>query len=251
MILYFSATGNTRFIAKELGRILEDKVEDICPRIRQHDSEVIYSEKPFIFCAPTYVCEAPKFFYDFLRRTEFTGSRDVYFISTNGGYSGISGSIAGQIIRKKHMHYRGCAEFKMPANYIANKSHKDSEPSEIEERIDQARQKIVTTAGAIKTGQRLQTRHIWATEYLIDYLLNPMLSRIGHRVKGFHVKDNCVSCGICEKKCPLRIISLNEGKPSWSGKTCAHCMDCIQNCPVEAIEYKDITQGRKRYRLNA
>ena len=27
-------------------------------------------------------------------------------------------------------------------------------------------------------------------------------------------------------------------------------MACIQNCPVEAIEYKDITKGRKRYRLD-
>jgi ferredoxin len=27
-------------------------------------------------------------------------------------------------------------------------------------------------------------------------------------------------------------------------------MACIQNCPAEAIEYKDITKGRKRYRLD-
>jgi ferredoxin len=28
---------------------------------------------------------------------------------------------------------------------------------------------------------------------------------------------------------------------------CAHCMSCIQNCPVEAIDYGDITPPKKRY----
>ena len=66
-------------------------------------------------------------------------------------------------------------------------------------------------------------------------------------VKDFHVKDNCISCGKCERLCPLQVISMDNGKPVWKGKTCAHCMSCIQNCPAAAIEYGKKTKGKKHY----
>ena len=40
---------------------------------------------------------------------------------------------------------------------------------------------------------------------------------------------------------------MQDGKPVWKDKRCAHCMSCIQNCPKDAIEYKDTTVGKKRY----
>lgn len=104
-------------------------------------------------------------------------------------------------------------------------------------------------ADIIKSGESLRYRHIWLLEKLVDYPSSPVLSRIGHRVRGFYADSRCISCGLCEKKCPLNVITMHDGRPQWNGKICAHCMACIQNCPVEAIEYKDITKGRKRYRL--
>ena len=246
MILYFSATGNTEFVATELAKCLDDEALDLCDRIKQHNYETIRSDKPFVFCAPTYVCEAPAFFYDFLRKVDLEGSRDVYMVSTSGGYSGISGNIAKTIVRKKHMNYKGCAEFKLPPNYIANKSHKLPPKEEIEKRITDTYNRIKPVADIIGSGRRLRSRHVWVLEKLIDYPSSPVLSRIGHRVSGFHVTDSCISCGLCEKRCPLNIITMHDERPEWKGRTCAHCMAC----PVEAIEYKDITNGRKRYRLD-
>ena len=85
MILYFSATGNTRFVAEELAKCLDDEALELCSRIKHHDYGTIRSEKPFVFCAPTYVCEAPAFFYDFLRKVDLEGSSDVYMVSRSGG----------------------------------------------------------------------------------------------------------------------------------------------------------------------
>lgn len=249
MILYFSATGNTRYIAEELARLLGDEVLDLCPRIKAQNYETIYSEKPFVLCAPTYVCAPPAFFIRYIEAIELSGNPDVYFVSTSGGYSGISGAVMGRIIRKKGLHYMGWAEFKMPPNYIANKPHHLPEESVIRERIDQASQEAATVAEAIRARQTLKARHIWLLEHLIEAPLHPVLSRMGHRVDGFLASDHCISCGICAKSCPLNIIQMQDGKPVWRGTTCAHCMACIQNCPVEAIEFGSITQGRKRYRL--
>ena len=86
MILYFSATGNTEYIAKELAARLNDECINLLERIKNHDHSVLYSEKPYIICAPVYVCEMPRFMSKYLKEQTFTGSKDVYFIFTSGGY---------------------------------------------------------------------------------------------------------------------------------------------------------------------
>ena len=45
----------------------------------------------------------------------------------------------------------------------------------------------------------------------------------------------------------MNVISMKDKKPVWELARCAHCMSCIQNCPVEAIEYRSVTEGKKRY----
>ena len=39
MVLYFSATGNTRFVATELAKALDDEAMDLCSRIKTHNYE--------------------------------------------------------------------------------------------------------------------------------------------------------------------------------------------------------------------
>ena len=120
MGLFFSATGNTEFIARQLALKLGDECLNLLDRVKKNDHTVIHSEKPFIICAPVYVCEMPRFLAKYLKEQTFTGSRDVYFVFTSGGYAGISGILAKGIVKKKKMNYLGHAEFKMPRNYVAN-----------------------------------------------------------------------------------------------------------------------------------
>lgn len=249
MILYFSATGNTQYIAQQLASRMGDETLNLLDRIRSGDHSPIHSDKPFVICAPTYVCEMPRFFADYLRKTPLTGSRDAFFIFTSGGYCGISGVLAGSIVRKKGLRYMGCAELTMPRNYIANDHYPELETPEIERRIRASADQITTIAEAIIKGQRLKSRHVWLLEILITLPFNPVWCRVRQGVSDFRATDKCVGCGKCARLCPLNVIEIVDGKPTWNGRSCAHCMSCIQNCPVEAIEYGDITQKKKRYRF--
>ena len=67
MILYFSATGNTEFIAKELAKKMDDECVNLLTRIKEQDYTPIQSEKPFVICAPVYVCEIPRFMMKYLK----------------------------------------------------------------------------------------------------------------------------------------------------------------------------------------
>ena len=246
MVLYFSATGNTRFIAEELARRLNDDCVDLLPRFKSGDHTPLHSDRPFIICAPVYVCEMPRFMSQYLKQQEFTGSREVYFIFTSGGYCGCSGVLAKSMFRRKGMLYRGHAEFKMPRNYVASDAYDMLTPEETEARIRSAWQQLDPVADTIRTGGKLTARHVFLFETLITVPFNPVWCKLKLTAKDFSATDKCIGCGKCVKECPLNNISLRDGKPVW-GNECTHCMACICSCPVEAIEYGNITQNKEKY----
>ena len=84
MILYFSATGNTKLIAEALAHQLGDECISLLNRIRMGDYSPIRSELPFVICAPIYVSELATFFSEYLRKVPLAGNGDVYGIFTNG-----------------------------------------------------------------------------------------------------------------------------------------------------------------------
>lgn len=249
MVLYFSATGNTEFIAKEIAKGLDDECVNLLDRIRTNDNSELHSDKPFIICAPVYVCEMPRFMAKYLKKQTFTGSKDVYFIFTSGGYCGISGVLAKSMMKKKKMNYKGHAEFKMPRNYIINDSYPLLSAEECEERILDSYAKVADTVETIKNGGKLKSRYVFLFESIITIPFNPVWSKLKYQTKDFYTTDKCVGCNKCAKLCPLNNITVIDKVAKW-GTECSHCMACIANCPTEAIEYGTISQGKERYRFD-
>ena len=246
MVLYFSATGNTEYIAAELAKQLGDPCINLLDRVKQNDHSPLHSDTPFIICAPVYVCEMPRFLSKYLNEQTFSGSKEVYFIFTSGGYCGISGVLAKSLFKKKGMNYRGHAEFKMPRNYVASDAYAMLSPEETAERILESRARVTGVAADIRAGKNLTARHVFLFETLITVPFNPVWCKFKLRARDFHTTDKCIGCGKCDKLCPLNNITLKDGKPVW-GDACTHCMACIGNCPTEAIEYGSITQNKEKY----
>ena len=246
MVLYYSATGNTEYIARELARRLDDECLDLLERIKTRDHTPLHSEKPFVICAPVIVCEMPRFMAEYLSKLELQGSKEVYFIFTSGGYCGISGVLSKSLMEKKGMHYHGHAEFTMPRNYMANDSYPQLPEEEIRKRILASTDQLKDVAESIRAGGVLTARKVQLWETLVTVPFNPVWLKLKATTKDFYVTEGCIGCGKCEKLCPLNNISLRDKKPVW-GKNCTHCMACIGNCPTEAIEYGTITQTKEKY----
>lgn len=246
MILYYSATGNTEYVAQELARQLGDDCLNLLERIKTNDHSPIHSDKPLIICAPIIVCEMPRFLAKYLKAQTFTGCKDVYFVFTSGGYCGIAGPLAKSIIRKKGMTWHGHAEVTMPRNYVANDHYTMCTVPEAEERILKAREQIKQIAEDIRNGIQLKARHVFLFEHIITVPFNPVWVKYKLTARDFFTTDTCIGCGKCAKLCPLSNIQMKDKKPVW-GENCTHCMACIGNCPTRAIEYGNMTQEKAQY----
>ena len=119
MILYFSGTGNSAYVAKRVGKATGDAVVDLFEKIRGRDFSSIHTERPLVVVTPTYAWRLPRIVEDWMERTPFTGNQDVYFILTCGENIGNAGKYLEALCGKKNLKNCGCMGIVMPENYIA------------------------------------------------------------------------------------------------------------------------------------
>ncbi len=119
MVLYYSGTGNSEYVAKKIGEQTEDEVINLFDKIKGHDYSEIHSDRSFVIVYPTYAWQMPRILRDFIQKTTFTGSKSTYFVTTCGNSMGNMPKYLREFCAQKAFSYMGCAEVVMPENYIA------------------------------------------------------------------------------------------------------------------------------------
>lgn len=198
-----------------------------------------------MFVAPVYAWRVPHVVERWILGTRFEGNQNAYFILTRGGGTqGNAATYAAKLCVEAGFTYRGLASAQMPENYIAL----SAAPSESEcvSMIARARPVFSELARQIGRDEPFPETPVSLAGRFISGPFNPLYYRFYIKDEGFTVSEACVSCGKCARRCPFNNIDMEDGKPVWKG-SCTHCMACICGCPVEAIEYKSISKGKRRY----
>jgi uncharacterized protein (DUF362 family)/NAD-dependent dihydropyrimidine dehydrogenase PreA subunit len=58
------------------------------------------------------------------------------------------------------------------------------------------------------------------------------------RPKPVFIHDLCIGCGKCAENCPVKVISMTDGKPSADLRGCIRCFCCQELCPARAVVIK-------------
>lgn len=244
MILYFSGTGNSEYVAKRIGKEIGDEVMNLFEKIRDNDFSEIHAGRPWIIVVPTYAWRIPHIVGKWIENTALTGNHDMYFIMTCGASIGNAGKYLKKLCIKKKMNYLGCMGITMPENYIALFPTPDEEKAL--QIIDQAESIIDHAAFSINKGDKLHQMDISFKDKINSGIVNNLFYPVYVHAKKFYATDDCISCGKCANVCPLSNVCIENGKPVW-GNNCTHCMACICHCPKNAIEYGKHSQGLPRY----
>lgn len=242
MILYFSGTGNSRYVAKKLAERTEDTLVSINERLRRRDAGHIDSERPLVFVCPIHDGRIPDIVTKHILRTPFRGNHDAYFIVTCAENPADAQSYVLKLYKKKGFRFRGFASVRMPQNDIIGK---EATPrAEIGKLLEEAGGKIAALAEAVLRDEILRYE---TPSGKAGSLFSPLRMALRGGAKGFYATEKCGGCRECVKRCPMKNISFKDG-PVW-GDECVRCMACIDGCPKSAIEYGKKTQGKDRYYL--
>lgn len=246
MILYFSGTGNSRYIAQRLAGQLGDELIDMGGRIRMGDRSPVQVNGRLVIVTPTYAWRIPRIVHDWLCTTQFIGAKQTWFVMSCGGEIGNADRYNRALCARRGLLYCGTAQIVMPENYIAMFHAPDTQHAR--QIVQRAEPFIDLAAAQIAAGEVLPVQRVSVADRLKSGPVNPAFYRFFVKAKAFTVGEACTGCGLCVRQCVTNNITLQNGRPVW-GERCTHCMACICHCPAEAIEYGTKSVGEPRYRL--
>ena len=248
MILYFSGTGNSKYVAKRIADAPGDALVNLNDRIKASDTSSVETGERVIIVTPTYAWRIPRVVRDWLLKTELHGAKNVWFVMTCGSEIGNANKYNRDLCAEKAISCMGTAQIVMPENYIAMFSAPQAD--EARQIVAKAEPSIDRAIAAIQRNQPFAPTRNNLYDRFMSGPVNPIFYKFCVKADAFTVSDTCIGCGQCAKRCPMNNVTLKDSKPVW-GKNCTHCMACICYCPTSAIEYGKKSVGQPRYHFEA
>ena len=145
MVLYFTGTGNSRYLARRIAEGLEMPLYDLNACIKAGDTAPVQTGWDVVLVTPTYAWRIPRVVSEWLGKTALTGAERIWFVMDCGSEIGNAAGYNRQLAAQKHLQYMGTAQIIMPENYIAmfNAPQKEQARS-IVEQAEPGLQKVLT-----------------------------------------------------------------------------------------------------------
>lgn len=251
MIFYFTGTGNSLQVAKSIASYNEEKLISISSLMYKNKDTYKYtlgSNEKIGFIFPVYAWGPPRMVLDFIKKLKLNNFNNNYTfaIATCGENIGGTMKTLSNHLKKKSIDLHSGFSLVMPNNYMLMGMDVDSK-EESNRKLSELDNRLLYINKVLESKQK----NIFQLEKgtmpaILTTIINPLFTKFSINTKKFYARDNCISCGICEKVCNTKTIRVTD-RPTW-GMECTQCLACINLCPVRAIEYGKGTEKRGRYK---
>ncbi len=240
MIYYFSATGNSAWVAQQIALQTDDVAVNMLEYLKTgKTAPAVESGERLGLVFPVHAWRPPNCVLDFGKKLRVAPDCFVYAVCTMGGTAGNC-----MAFLQKHFRLNSAYSVQMPNNNILL-GNPDSKRLTAR-KIAAAEKRIEEISQAVLAGHPETLLRRGPLPALLTWLAGGYFRRFSCFDRKFHAESSCTACGRCASLCALNNISLEKGKPAWQGH-CMHCMACLQNCPEQAIQYGITTKRRRRY----
>ena len=227
-ICYFTATGNSLYIAKRIGGTLLS-----IPKLMK-ENEIIINDDAVGIIAPVYAGNAPDMVRKFLLKVKIKTDY-LFFICTYGMSYSVSKVNVISVANESGLKVDYVNAVKMVDNYLPGfdikKQIESAHKKNIEGQIDSICKDINSKKKNVTSINLLQKVAKWIVNNTMGKALFDK-----NAAKKYIVDENCILCGTCAKVCPANNISVKD-KVVFADK-CEVCYACIHNCPKKAIHVK-------------
>lgn len=237
MIFYYTATGNSLYVA----RCVEKEPLSIPQELKKNS--LVYQDEMIGIVAPVYAGELPLTVQKFIERATFQTDY-FYLLLTYGNHDSIAGIWSQQFCQKQGIDVQLIQTVHMVDNYLPSfdmneqKKLKHAVPQQMQRILSLLQQRACTIPQPTQEGRQLyQKVHKKFQEF--PYLHNGQL---------ISMTDRCVGCTICQQVCPIGNIVIRNQKAQRLFTTCDFCLACVHHCPFQAIDLKGEKNSQARYR---
>ena len=257
MIFYFSSTGNSQWAAQELAKATGEELVCIPDVVSSDCRFTLRPAERIGFVFPIHGWRPPLIVLAFIEKLKINYSGHYcYALVTAGDNIGLAMDYFSRALFAKGMHVDSCISLIMPESYVGLPFM----DVDIKSKEEKKKQK------AFHDLQRFTEVVIKKQKGFCELVPGLFPGLLSGPVGGFFVKflvtdkpfwvdrDKCISCGLCEKVCPvgdIKLISADGGahkNPVWQHNgRCLTCFSCYHHCPVKAIEYGHRTKHKGQY----
>lgn len=236
--LYFTATGNSLYVARCIGGELLS-----IPQLIKEGNFDIEDDAVGIVC-PAYFGRAPKIVKRFLERANIKTDY-LFYIATYGMSAGYAPTAFTELLAPRRLKLNYAAIIKMVDNSLPtfdmDKQKASAYKKDIDGQIARAKAVIKARKNEVHKASFVDKLGIKLNDALAP---KQMVDTIAQQI--FKVTDACVLCGTCVKVCPMGNVTIAE-KVTF-GSRCERCYACIQNCPRKALHLKKEANPNARFR---
>lgn len=240
LMLYFSGTGNSRYIALRFSEYMLHNYQDefeVHSIEEECDFESLIQNHALVgFCYPIYGSSLPKIMRRFVfRYRESLQDKKLILFCTQLIFSGDGARVFTELLKDIPYEVVLAEHFNMPNSVCNLPVIKVRNGDALRGILKRADRRLARACKALHENKR-RLRGFNAFSHLLGLSQRPMFLKMEDAASNQVTVDKnvCSRCAKCVRECPAKNLYLEDGCIKARGD-CTLCYRCVNHCPNKAI----------------